>query len=212
MNDATQDVAVESQGGFFDAAPSAEVPIPPPEVHRGVITGVQFVENQNTEGGRIVIGLQSTDTGIETDYSFFPPITFLNDIYAPLEAYSTEKPFYEESGKEGFSEMDNYSRLISNKAGTAVLQSLNEIAVAQGHAPSTARPANITELCAQLSSQLADVQVTFTRRPDKNPRDPRFAGVLRVGGIKGPWDTLTKKTRAYYTNAKNGYVLAFQQE
>lgn len=210
MNEATQEEAVQTNGGFFDAAPSADVPIPPPEVHRGVITGVQFMENQNSEGGRIVVGLQSTDTGIETDYSFFPPLPFVNDIYAPLEAYSTEKPFYEESGREGLSEMDNYSRLISNKAGTAVLQELNAIAVAQGHTPATAQPSDITGLCAQLSTQLADVQVTFTRSADKNPRDPRFAGVLRVRSIKGPWDTLSKKARQYYTNPKNGYVLSFQ--
>lgn len=201
---------IQSQGGFFDAAPSAEVPIPAPEVHQGVITGVNYVENQNSAGGRIVVRLQSTDTGLEMDYSFFPPLPFVNDIYASLDAYSTEKPFYEESGKEGFSELDNYSRIVSNKAGTAVLQSLNEIAVAQGHAPATARPANIQELCEQLNIQLTDVQVTFTRSADKNPRDPRFAGVLKVRSIKGPWETLSKKTQKYYTNPKNGYVLAWQ--
>lgn len=210
MNEVTQEEAVQSRGATFDATPSADVPVPSPEVHRGVITGVQFVENQNTEGGRIVIGLQSTDTGIETDYSFFPPLPFVNDIYTPLEAYSTEKPFYEESGREGFSEMDNYSRLISNKAGTAVVQQLIDIAIAQNHAPSQNKAADIFGYCEQLGALLADVQVTFTRSADKNPRDPRFAGVLRVRSIKGPWDTLSKKARQYYTNPKNGYVLSFQ--
>lgn len=215
MNEATAvetgTEATVSQGGFMEHAATAPVVIPNPELHRGRITGVQWIENTNTEGGRLQIGLESLDTGVETEFSIFPPLTFVENMYAPIEAFSTEKPYNEETGKFGFSEFDNYSRLIKNEAGTSVLQELTKIAIAQGRTPAAEKPETLEEWAAQYNALLTDVTCVFTRSADKNPRDVQYASVLRVRRIMSPDIVDNPKRMKYYTNPKQGYIIAWQQ-
>ena len=202
---------LQSQGAYFDSAPSVNMPVPPPEIHQGVITGVLWTPNTNSLGGRFVIGLASTDNGIETDYSFFLPLPFVKDIHAPLEAYSSDKPYYEESGNYGLSEVEQYGRLIKNNSNSAVLQTLVNLAIAQGRMPSNEQPTDIEGLAGQLNDLLANVKVVFTRSADKKPRDSQYAGVLRVRKVVGPLDTISARTLKYYQNPKNGYYVAWAQ-
>ena len=192
---------------FFASTPSFDVPIPSPEIHQGEITGVIFVPNNSGEGGRFQIGLKSSNTGAEADYSFFPPLPFVEDIYTPKENYSTEKPINEETGKVGLSESEVYAMHIQNSQGTATLQNLTKIAASQGHTINGEKPTTVEELAESLTGLLAGVQVVFTRSVDQNPRDPQYATVLRVRRILDPEVASNPKRMKYYEN--NKYKIAW---
>lgn len=193
--------------GFFASTPSFEVPIPPPEIHQGEITGVLFVPNTNGPGGRIQVGLKSTNTGIETEYSFFPPLPFVENIYAPADSYSPDKPYNDETEKFGMSEAEIAARHVSNTTGTATLQVLTGLAASQGHTTNLPQPTNIEELATVLNDLLAGVSVVFTRSVDQNPRDPQYATVLRVRKVVGPELASNTKKMKYYRN--NKYFIAW---
>lgn len=184
MSETSTAVTGEGLGDFFASTPSFKVEPPKPDKHRGIVTGVSWIPSVN--GGRFVIGLKSTDTGIETDFSFFPPRPFINNIYAPGDAYSTEHPISEATGNAMPSEADQFGRHIQNSEGRATLQTLVSIAAAQGCSVSSPKPTNITELAAMLNELCTGMNVVFVRSTDKNPRDPQYASMLRVRGIYGP--------------------------
>lgn len=206
MTDMTPDVN-DTMVRTFAATPSFDAPIPPPEIHQGIITGVLWMENNNRPGGRFVVGLRSNNTGIEAEYTIFPPLPFVNDIYAPAEAYSTEAPFNEDTGREGISESASYARNIKNNQGTATLQVLMSIAYAQGKTTTLAAPDNIVEFTNVLNDLLSGTQVIFTRSVDKTPNDPAFASTLRVRRIMSPEIASNSKRMKYYQN--NGYKIAW---
>lgn len=211
MNDAqieTQNQAGAGVSDFFAQTASFDVPIPPPEIHQGEITGVLFIPNTNGLGGRIQVGLKSLNTGIETEYSFFPPLPFVEDIYATADAYSTDKPFNEETGNFGMSESEIAAKHVANTNGTATLQTLTKLASEQGHSTMLPKPTNIDQLAAVLSDLLAGVQVVFTRSVDKNPRDLQYASVLRTRKIVGPELASNAKKMKYYKN--NNYFIAWE--
>jgi len=208
MTESTLDTyAADALSEAFAATPSFDAPIPPPEIHQGVITGVIWVENTNKPGGRFSVGLKSNNSGIEADYAIFPPLPFVDDIYASADSYSTEAPVNEETGKVGISESASYARSIHNNQGTATLQVLMNIARAQGHTTTLDKPTTIDEFATVLGDLLSGTEVVFTRSVDQNPNDPAFAGVLRVRRIMEPEVASNPKRMRYYE--KNGYKIAW---
>ena len=203
----TGTLAGDALSEAFAATPSFDAPIPPPEIHQGVITGVLWVDNNNKPGGRFSVGLKSNNSGIEADYAIFPPLPFVENIYASADSYSTEAPVNEETGKVGISESASYARSIHNNQGTATLQVLMNIARAQGHTTTLDKPTTIDEFATVLGDLLSGTEVVFTRSVDQNPNDPAFAGVLRVRRIMEPEVASNPKRMRYYE--KNGYKIAW---
>lgn len=197
------------ESALFANTPSFDAPIPPPEIHQGVITGVLWVENTNKPGGRFAVGLKSNNTGAETDLAIFPPLPFIEDIHAPAESYSSVAPINEETGAEGVSESASYARNIRNNQGTGTVQVLMKIAEAQGHTLNgTPEPQDIAGFADQLNTLLAGTEVVFTRSVDKEPNDPAFASVLRTRRILEPDVASNPKRMRYYR--KNGYKVCWE--
>lgn len=210
MNETATQVGTQNGlSDFFAETPTIETPVPAPEIHQGEITGVLWVANPNKPGGRLSIGLRSTNTGVETDLSIFPPLTFVNNIYATKEEYSTEKPVNPETGAVGQSESEVFARHIQNSTGKATLQFLNTLAQSQGHSTTLPKPETIEDLAGVLNELLGGVQVVFTRSVDKNPRDPEFATILRTRKILSPDVATSPKQMKWYQN--NGYRIAWEQ-
>jgi hypothetical protein len=156
--------------------PVLVVPPPTPEAHRATITGVTR-EDASTGSVGIKISLTSMDSGLETDYTIWPPKAFVDDIKVDPTTLSDDPvPGKKQSPKE------RYGAIVRNSTKTAELQKLLALASeADRHASQV--PNEFDTFVALLDELLSGLPVVFTRTVEKNS-DPAFGNRLKVKTIE----------------------------
>lgn len=172
--------AVAAEGDLFaELLPDTPVLVVPPpvsEVHRATITGVNR-EDASTGSVGIKIMLTSTDTGLETDFTIWPPKVFVDDIAVDPTTLSDEPvPGKKQSPKE------RYGQVVRNSTKTAEIQKLLALASeADRHASQV--PTEFDTFVALLDELLSGLPCVFTRTVEKNS-DPAFSNRLKVKTIE----------------------------
>ena len=174
------EVAAGTNGGdimseMFPDTPELVVPPTDPEAHRGTITGVTR-EDASTGSVGIKIALTSTDTGLQTDYTIWPPIEFVEDIKVDPTTLSDEpRPGKKQSPKE------RYGQVVRNSTKTGEIQRLLQLAAEQDrHA--TKQPEDFDDFVAMMDQLLSGVLVVFTRKVEKAQEG--FSPRLKVSTIE----------------------------
>lgn len=209
--DGTADAAVDSAENEAENSfamfetDTVKVQPRPKDAHRGTILAI--TANKYDSGATmILVHLRSSDTSNDDELSIFVPPFFVDNCEKffkqpgqakaefGIENLPAGEPDPMEPTKIKGNQRATFGMAIRNSDGNAAVQNLLSIAAKWGRNPRelgiVAPPKSFDEYVGQLNTLMAEVNVVYTRLPQKNEDNPQFNGRLKVRGIFFPSDIL----------------------
>ena len=201
-------------GGLFPSTPPPKKAAPQPDAHEGRVNGVTLLSGEGANGAwaALKISLSSVNEAFDTDFTVFLPKLYAANPQVDAETLPTGEIVVDpESGRSYTkgNQREEYAKVVRNSAGDGVIETLFAIAASQGLVQGEfAAPTSAQGLADVLNSLTVGAKVIFTRSADKNPRNPEFAGQLRVRRILNPYEkdgTLTIDNPKRFKNVRKAW-------
>lgn len=174
---AAEEATEEAAGGLFPDTPAPDNPIPAPQAHRGVITGVTAETALNTGTRFLKFSYQSKETANSDNLAIWLPVAYADNPMVDAETLSDEQPI-KEDGSKGMSERAKYARAVRNKKGTGTIQTIVKMAEDQGHTVSLPAPRTFSQLASYLNQLCTGTEIVALLRAQGG--DGEFADRLRT--------------------------------